>query len=164
MMHKNETFDFLRKAGIVLSLTSLYMLLCANLDLDWDLSLKLNVQQEVWNWDALGQFNNEADDVIDYFNKQQQRKQFFLSSNTLQLTMLPSAALSQFKQNAVKTSCSDFTIDLCHFTISNALMKHELSKFKVDNFLKGLQHEQKLYLWSHTELLKHLVFNCSDWR
>ncbi len=72
MMHKDETFDFPRKAGIVLPLTPVYTSLRANLDLDWDPSLKPDVQQEVWDLDALGPSNNEADAVVDRPNKRQQ--------------------------------------------------------------------------------------------
>ncbi len=43
MMHKDESFDFPRKAGIILPLTSLCMSLRANLNLDWDPSLKPDV-------------------------------------------------------------------------------------------------------------------------
>ena len=74
MMHKDETLDFPRKAGTVLPLTPMYTSLRANLDLDWDPSLKPDVQQEVWDLDALGQPNNEADDVVDRPNKRQQRE------------------------------------------------------------------------------------------
>lgn len=126
MMHKDESFDFPRKA-------------------DWDPSLKPDVQQEVWNWDALGQSNNEADGVVDRPNKRHQGERSFPSPNTSQSTIPPPAALSQFKQDAVKTPRPDFTIGLRHSTISNALMKRGLSKFKADDFLKGLQRERKLY-------------------
>lgn len=145
MMHKDESFDFPRKAGIVLPLTPLYTSSRANLNLDWDPSLKPDVQQEVWNWDALGQSNNEADGVVDRPNKRQQGERSFPSPNTSQSTIPPPAALSQFKQDAVKTPRPDFTIGLRHSTISNALMKRGLSKFKADDFLKGLQRERKLY-------------------
>ena len=144
MMHKNETFDFPRKAGIVLPLTPMYTSLRANLDLDWDPSLKPDVQQEVWDLDALGQPNNEADDVVDRPNKRQQGERSFPSPDTSQSTMPPPAALSQSKQDAVKTPRPDFTIGLSHSTISNALMKRGLSKFKADDFLKVLQRERKL--------------------
>lgn len=145
MMHKDESFDFPRKAGIVLPLTPLYTSLRANLNLDWDPSLKPDVQQEVWNWDALGQSNNEADGVVDRPNKRQEGERSFLSPDTSQSTIPPPAVLSQFKQDAVKTPRPDFTIGLRHSTISNALIKRGLSKFKADDFLKGLQRERKLY-------------------
>ncbi|KAL2053084.1 hypothetical protein ABVK25_006721 [Lepraria finkii] len=125
MMHKDETFDFPRKA-------------------DWDPSLKPDIQQEVWNWDALGQSNNDADDVVDRPNKRQQGERFFPSPDTSQSTMPPPAALSQSKLDAVKTPRPDFTIGLRHSTISNALIKRGLSKFKAHDFLKGLQRERKL--------------------
>ena len=144
MMHKDETFDFPRKAGIVLPLTPIYTSLRANLDLDWDPSLKPDVPQEVWDLDALGQSNNEADDVIDRPNKRQQGERSLPSPNTSQSTMPPPAAPSQSKQDAVKTPRPDFTIGLRHSTISNALMKRGLSKFKADDFLKVLQRERKL--------------------
>lgn len=145
MMHKDESFDFPRKAGIVLPLTPLCTSLRANLNLDWDPSLKPDVQQEVWNWDALGQSNNEADGVVDRPNKRQQGERSFPSPDTSQSTIPSPAALSQFKQHAVKTPRPDFTIGLRHSTISNALIKRGLSKFKADDFLKGLQRERKLY-------------------
>ncbi len=44
MMHKGETFDFSKKAGIVLPLTTMYTSLCPILDVDWDPSLKPEVQ------------------------------------------------------------------------------------------------------------------------
>lgn len=144
IMHKDETFAFPRKAGIVLPLTPMYTSLRANLDLDWDPSLKPDVQQEVWNWDALGQSHNEVDDVVDRPNKRQQGERSFPSPNTSQSTVPPPAAPSQSKQDAVKTPRPDFTIGLRHSTISNALMKRGLSKFKADDFLKGLQRERKL--------------------
>jgi len=144
MMHKDETFDFPRKAGIVLPLTPVYTSLRANLDLDWDPSLKPDVQQEVWDLDALGQPNNEADDVVDRPNKRQQGERSFPSPDTSQSTMPPPAAPSQSKQDSVKTPRPDFTIGLRHSTISNALMKRGLSKFKADDFLKVLQRERKL--------------------
>lgn len=144
MMHKDESFDFPRKAGIVLPLTSLCMSLRANLNLDWDPSLKPDVQQEVWNWDALGK-SNEADGVVDRPNKRQQGERSFPSPDTSQSTIPPPTTLSQFKQDAVKTPRPDFTIGLRHSTISNALIKRGLSKFKADDFLKGLQRERKLY-------------------
>ncbi|KAL9015678.1 MAG: hypothetical protein Q9185_006940 [Variospora sp. 1 TL-2023] len=145
MMHKDENFDFPRKAGIVLHLTPPYTSLRANLNLDWDPSLKPDVQQEVWNWDALGQSNNEADVVVDRPNKRQQGERSFPSPDTTQSTIPPPAALSQFKQDAVKTPRPDFTVGFCHSTISNALIKRGLSRFKADDFLKGLQRERKLY-------------------
>ena len=144
MMHKDETFDFLRKAGIVSPLTPIYTSLRANLDLDWDPSLKPDVQQEVWNWDALGQSNNDTDDVVDCPNKRQQWKRSFLSPNTSQSIMPPPAALSKSKVDAIKTPRPDFTIGLRHSTMSNALIKRGLSKFKADDFLKGIQRERKL--------------------
>lgn len=144
IMHKDETFAFPRKAGIVLPLTPMYTSLRANLDLDWDPSLKPDVQQEVWNWDALGQSHNEVDDVVDRPNKRQQGERSFPSPNTSQSTVPPPAAPSQSKLDAVKTPRPDFTIGLRHSTISNALMKRGLSKFKADDFLKGLQRERKL--------------------
>lgn len=109
MMHKDETFDFPRKAGIVLPLTPMHTSLRANLDLDWDPSLKPDVQQEVWNWDALGQSHNEVDDVVDRPNKRQQGERSFPSPNTSQSTVPPPAAPSQIKQDAVKTPRPDFT-------------------------------------------------------
>lgn len=144
MMHKDGTFDFPRKAGIILPLTPMYTSLRANLDLDWDPSLKPDVQQEVWDPDALGQPNNEADDVVDRPSKRQQGERSFPSQDTSQSTMPPPAALSQPKQDALKTPRPDFTVGLRHSTISNALMKRGLSKFKADDFLKFLQRERKL--------------------
>ncbi|KAL8727622.1 MAG: hypothetical protein Q9166_005930 [cf. Caloplaca sp. 2 TL-2023] len=144
MMHKDETFDFPRKAGIVHPLTPLYKSLRTNTDLDWDPSLKPDIQQEVWDLDALLQSNNKADDVVDRPNKRQQGDRSFPSPNTSQSTMPPPAASSQTKQDAVKTPRPDFTIGLRHSTISNALMKRGLSKFKADDFLKVLQRERKL--------------------
>ncbi|MCJ1470383.1 hypothetical protein MMC07_009028, partial [Pseudocyphellaria aurata] len=126
MMHKDESFDFPRKA-------------------DWDLSLKPDVQPEVWNWDALGKSNNKADGVIDRPNKRQQGEQSFSFPDTSQSTIPSPTTLSQFKQDAVKTPRPDFTIGLRHSTISNALIKRGLSKFKADDFLQGLQRERKLY-------------------
>lgn len=137
MMHKDESFDFPRKVGIVLPLTPLYTSLRANMNLDWDQSLKPDVQQEVWNWDALGQSNNEADGVVDRPNKRQPGERSFPSPDTSQSTIPPATALSQFKKEAVKTPRPDFTIGLRHSTISNALIKRGLSKFKADDFLKG---------------------------
>ena len=145
MMHKDGTFDFPRKAGIVLPLTPMYTSLRANLDLDWDPSLKPDVQQEVWDLDALGQPNNEAGDVVDRPNKRQQGERSFPSPDTSQSTMPPPAAPSQSKQDAVKTPRPDFTIGLRHSTIANALIQRGLSKFKADDFLKVLQRERKLY-------------------
>lgn len=58
--------------------------------------------------------------------------------------MPPPAAPSQSKQDAVKTPRPDFTIGFRHSTISKALMKRGLSKFKADDFLKVLQLERKL--------------------
>ncbi|MCJ1405871.1 hypothetical protein MMC11_009101 [Xylographa trunciseda] len=145
MMHEDEAFDFPRKAGIVLPLFPIYTSLRANLDLDWDPRLKPDVQQEVWNWDALNQSNNEADDVVDRSNKRQQGVQSFPSPDTSQSTMPPPAAPSQSKQDAVKTPRPDFTIGLRHSTISHELIKRGLSKFKADDFLKFLQRERKLY-------------------
>ncbi len=58
--------------------------------------------------------------------------------------MPPPAAPSQSKLDAVKTPRPDFTIGLHHSTISNALIKRGLSKFKADDFLKVLQRERKL--------------------
>ena len=144
MMHKDETFGFLRKAGIVLPLAPTYTSLRAYLDLDWDPSLKPDVQQEVWNWDALGQPNNQADDAVNHPNKRRQGEQSFPSLDTSKSTMPPPAALPQSKQDAVKTPRPDFTIGLLHSTVSHALMQRGLSKFKADDFLKGLQRERKL--------------------
>ncbi|KAL8932835.1 MAG: hypothetical protein Q9216_006650 [Gyalolechia sp. 2 TL-2023] len=124
-MYKDETFDFPRKA-------------------DWDPSLKPDVQQEVWDLDALGQPNNDADDIVDRPNKRQQGERSLPSPDTSQSTMPPPAAPSQSKQDAVKTPRPDFTIGLRHSKISNALMKRGLSKFKADDFLKVLQRERKL--------------------
>ena len=107
-------------------MTPLYTSLRANLNLDWDPSLKPDVQREIWNWDALGQPNNEIDDVVDRPNKRQQGER-------------------SFPQDAVKTPRPDFTIGLRHSTISNALIKLGLDNFMADDFLKGLQREQKLY-------------------
>ena len=144
MMDKDETFDFPRKAGIVFPLTLIYTSLRANLYLDWDPSLKPDVQQEVWDLDTLGQPNNEADDVVDRPNKRPQGERSFPSPDTSPSTMPPPAAPSQSKQDAVKTPRPDFTIGLRHSTISNALIKRGLSKFKADDFLKVLQRERKL--------------------
>lgn len=145
MMHKDEIFNFPRKAGIVLPLTLLYTSLRANLNLDWDPSLKPDVQQEIWNSDALGQYNNEVGGVVDRPNKRQQGERSFPSPDTSQPIMPSPTALSQFKQDAVKTPRPDFTIGLRDSTISNALIKRGLSNFKADDFLKFLQRERKLY-------------------
>ena len=144
MMHNDETFDFPRKAGIVLPLTPMYTSLPANLDLDWDPSLKPEAQPEIWNWEALDQSNNEAADIVDRPSKRQQGERTFPSPDTSQPTMPPPAAPSQSKQDAVKTPRPDFTIGLRHSTITNALIKRGLSNFKADDFLKGLQRERKL--------------------
>jgi len=144
MMHKDETFDFPRKAGIVLPSTPIYTSLRANLDLDWDLSLKPDIQQELWNFDTLGQSNNEADDVVDRPNKRQHGGRSFPSPDTSQSTMPPPVALPQSKQDAIKTPRPEFTVGLRHSTISNALMKRGLSKLKAEDFLKSLQRERKL--------------------
>ena len=144
MMHKDETFDFSRKAGIVLPLTSMYMSLRINLVQDWDPSLKPDVQQEIWDLNALDQPNNEADGVVDHPNKRQQGERSFPSPDTSQSIMPTPAAPSQSKQDAVKTPRPDFTIGLRHSTISNALMKRGLSKYKADDFLEVLQRERKL--------------------
>ncbi|MCJ1258921.1 hypothetical protein MMC24_006755 [Lignoscripta atroalba] len=143
-MHKDETFDFPRKAGIVLPLTPTYTSLRANLDLDWDPSLKPDVQQEFWDLDVLGQPNNEADDDVDRPNKRQHGERSFPSPDTSKSTMPPPAAPSQSKLDAVKTPRPDFTIGLRHSTISNALMERGLSRVKADDFLKVLQRERKL--------------------
>ena len=145
MMHEDETFDFPRKAGIVLPLTPMNTSLRANLDLDWDPRLKPDVQEEVWDWDALYQSNNEADNIVNRPTKRQQEERSFPSPDISQSTMPPPAPPSQSKQDAVKTPRPDFTIGLRHSTISNALIKRGLSKFKADDFLKGLQRERKLY-------------------
>ena len=144
MMHKDETFDFPRKAGTVHLLTLIHTSLNANLGLDWEPSLKPVVHQEVWDMDALSQSNNDADDVVDRPNKRQQGERSFPSPVTSESTMPPPAPPPQFKQDAVKTPRPDFTIGLRHSTISNALMKRGLSKFKADDFLKVLQRERKL--------------------
>ena len=71
MMHRDETFDFPRKAGTVLPVTQIYQSLRANADLDWDPSLKPDVQQEVWDLNAFVQPSNEAGDNVDRPNKRQ---------------------------------------------------------------------------------------------
>ena len=150
MMHKDETFDFLRKAGIVLPLAPMYTSLRANLNVDWDPTLKPDVQQEIWSADALGQPNNEADDAVNHPSKRRQGEQSFPSPDTSKSTMPPPpapaapAALPQFKQDAVKTPRPDFTIGLLNSTVSSALMQRGLSEFKADDFLKFLQRERKL--------------------
>lgn len=122
----------------------MYKSLRTNIDLDWDPSLKPDVQQEVWDLDALGQPNNDADDIVDRPNKRQQGERSLPSPDTSQSTMPPPAAPSQSKQDAVKTPRPGFTIGLRQSKISNALMKRGLSKFKADDFLKVLQRERKL--------------------
>lgn len=144
MMHNDDTFNFSRKAGIVLPLTPMYRLLRANLELDWDPSLKPDVQPENWDMNALGQPNNEAHNIVDRPNKRQQGKQSLPSPDTSHSTMPPPAAPSQFKQDAVKTPRPDFTIGLDHSKISDALMERGLSEPKADKFLKVLQRERKL--------------------
>ncbi len=116
----------------------------ANIKPDWDPSLKPYVQSEVWDLDALSQPNNEAHDVVDRPNKRQQGERSFPSPDTSQSTMLAPAAPSQSRQDAVKTPRPDFTIGFRHSTISTALIKRGLSKFKADDFLKVLQRERKL--------------------
>ncbi|KAL8942975.1 MAG: hypothetical protein Q9211_001176 [Gyalolechia sp. 1 TL-2023] len=143
-MHKDETFDFPRKAGIVLPLILINTSMGANLDLDWDPGLKPHMQEEMWNWDALDQSNDDVDDMIDRPNKRQQGERFFPSPDTSQPAMPPPAAPGQPKQDNLKTPRPDFTIGLRHSTISNALIKLGLSKFKADDFLKGLQRQRKL--------------------
>ncbi|KAI4209464.1 MAG: hypothetical protein LQ351_007595 [Letrouitia transgressa] len=56
MMHKDETIAFPRKA-------------------DWEPSLKPDVQQEFFNWDALGQSNNAVNDVAERPSKRQPGEQ-----------------------------------------------------------------------------------------
>ena len=137
-MNMDETFDFSRKAGILLPLIPLYPLLSVNFDLDWNPSLKPQLQ-ESWNLNAFDQFNNDADDVIDRPNKRQQGKRSFPSLDT------PPATSSQPKLDAVKTPRPDFTIGFRHSTISKALIQRGLSKYKADDFLDDLQLGGKLY-------------------
>ena len=144
MIQEDETFDFPRKAGIVHCLIPIYMSLHANYNLDWNPSLKPEIQQNFWKWVALGRPNNEADDVVDRPSKRQQGERPFTSPNTSQSTMPPPTILSQSKQDAVKTPRPDFTIGFRDSTISNALTERGLSEFKADDFLNWLQLEQKL--------------------
>ena len=116
-----------------------------NLNQVWEPSLKPDIQQGFWDLDALGQSNNETDDVFDRPNKRQQGERSFPSPDTSRSMMPPPAAPSPFKRDAVKTPRPDFTIGLRHSTISNALMKRGLSTSKAKDFLKSLQREQKLF-------------------
>lgn len=43
----------------------------SNLDPGWDPSLKLQIQQELWNRNVLGYSNNDPDNVVDNPNMQQ---------------------------------------------------------------------------------------------
>lgn len=145
MMQKDEgTFEISRKAGIVLSLTSIYTSLRAHLDLDWNPSLKPDIQQGLFNLETLGQPKTEANDVVDSPNKRQQKGQFFPFPDASRSTMPPPAAPSKPIQDAVKTPRPDFTIGLCHSTISNALIERGLSEPMADDFLKELQREWNL--------------------
>lgn len=116
----------------------------ANLDPDWDPSLKPDIQQELWNCDALVQINNDADDVVERPNKRQQGKRIFPSPDTSHSIMPPPAALSQFQMDRVRTPRPNFTIGFRHSTVSNVLIMRGLSEFKADDFLQGLQHQRKL--------------------
>lgn len=144
MMHNDETFDFSRKAGIVSALPRTYTSLRANVDLDWDPSLKPAVPQALWDLDALAQPNNEAVEVVDRPNKRHQGERHLPSPDTTQLTMQSPTAPSQSKQDAVKRPRPDFTIGLHQSMISSALMKRGLSKGKAEDFLEVLQRERKL--------------------
>ncbi|MCJ1338860.1 hypothetical protein MMC09_004149 [Bachmanniomyces sp. S44760] len=144
LMHPDETFEFSRKAGIVLIVALLYMSLRANTEIDWDPSLKPNGQQKAWDLDALDQPNKEADDVVSRLNERQQGERSFHSPDTSLSTMPAPVAPSRSKQ-VVKTPRPDFTIGLHHSTMSEALMKRGLSESMADGFLEDLQCEGKLY-------------------
>ena len=144
MMHEDETFSFVRKGGSISLLTPVNMSLRANLGLDWDPSLKPEIQQRLWNLSALYQSNNKTSDVVDHPNKRQQGQPSFPTPDTSQSMMQPLAAPSQSKQDAVKTPRPDFTIGLRHSTVCNALRKRGLNNFKADHFLKFLQEDHKL--------------------
>ena len=120
----------------------------ANSDLDWEPSLKPDVQKELWNGDALDQSNNKADDVAggpnEQPNKRQQRELLFPSPDTSRSMMPPPPVPCPSKQNAVKTPRPDITVGFHHAAICNALMKHGLSELKADDFLRFLQRDRKL--------------------
>ena len=143
MMYKDETFDFPRKTGIVPPLDPIYKSLRANVDQDWDPSLKPG-DQTVWNLDAFGQPNNKADDIVDRPSKRQQGELSLPSPNISQPIMPPPPSPSQPAQAAVKTPRPDFTIGLRHSKVSNALVELGLSEYKADKFLQVLQRKGKL--------------------
>ena len=146
-MFPDKKFNCPRKAGMVLLSGSGVYGLRANLNLDWDPNLKPGIQQEhVWDPDALGQANNETDDAIDRPSKRQQVNGSFPSPDTLQSTSQPPAAPSQPKQDgAVRNPRPDFTFGHHHPTITGALMKRGLSRFKADDFPRFLQQQQRLF-------------------
>ena len=151
-MHSTKCFP--RRCLIVLErpvwsfrITQTCTALRADLDLDWELSLKPQILQEnLWNLDALDQPNNETEDVVERPSKRQQPDQSFPSPKTSQPTSQPPAAPSQPKQDgAVKTPRPDCTIGHQHSTVVDALVRLGLSKHKANDLIRELQRRGKLF-------------------
>ncbi|KAL9025928.1 MAG: hypothetical protein Q9196_005327, partial [Gyalolechia fulgens] len=114
---------------------------------DWNPNLKPNIlQDDVWNLDALGQANNETDDVVERPPKRQQADQSSHPPITSQPNPQRLTAPPQSRQDgAVKSPRPDSTIGHQHSTITNALIGLGLSKLKDDDLLRVLQLQEKLF-------------------
>ncbi|KAL9095322.1 MAG: hypothetical protein Q9163_006518 [Psora crenata] len=103
----------------------------------WNPSIKPEIAPNLWNWDALGQPNRAAN-IID-------RPSSVPGPDDSRSNVLPLAAISVSRQDAVKTPRPDCTMGLRHSIISRALRERGMSRFIADDFLRFLQSEGKLH-------------------
>lgn len=119
----------------------------AHLVLDWNPTLKPEVEQFYWRFPLTERSNDNADEPIDSPGK---RRQVNTSSNSLegpQSTMPPppSPLLQPRQDNFIlKTPRPDITMGLRHSTLVESLVVEGVNRIQADAFLKTLQEQQTL--------------------
>ena len=125
---------------IIISYNKGYRL--AHIILDWDPTLKPDVQWDTWHLNTLDQPNDTADDSLNHPNKWQQAESAYVSPNSLEQTMAP--LLPPFKpdMSVVKTPRPGITVAPKLSNLVELLKARGLHEGEPEDFLKILQYQQ----------------------
>lgn len=114
----------------------------AHIVLDWDPSLKPDVQRDSWHFNTLDQPNGTADDSLNHPNKRQQAEPAYVSPNSLEAIMPPPLPPFKPDMSLVKTPRPDITVGLKLANLVELLKARGLREIEARDFLEVLQYQQ----------------------
>ena len=114
----------------------------AHIVLDWDPSLKPDVQWDTWHLNTLDQPNGTADDSLNHPTKRQQAEPAYVPPNSLEQTMAPPLPPFKPDMSVVKTPRPDITVAPKLSNLVELLKARGLREGEPEDFLKILQYQQ----------------------